>query len=49
MLDQAAGMESRRLFERFRQLRTNMWAHRDAAGLGEIVARIDDVLAIPLG
>ena len=48
MLDQATGMESRRLFERFRQLRTNMWTHRDAAGLGEVVARIDDVLTIPL-
>ena len=48
MLDQATGMESRRLFERFRQLRTTMWTHGDAPGLGEVVARIDDVLTIPL-
>ncbi|WP_194924878.1 transcriptional regulator [Catenulispora pinisilvae] len=48
MLDQANGMESRRLFERFRQLRKNMSAYGNAAGLGDIVARIDDVLAIPL-
>jgi hypothetical protein len=49
MLDSAAGMESRRLFQRFRQLRRTMSPYLDAAGLSDVAERIDSVLAVPLG
>lgn len=47
MLDEATGMESHRLFLRFRQLRETMDPRRSGS-LRDLVERLDTVLAIPL-